>query len=537
MIAVGRVRSRGAFLGPTVDLRARRLRAGHAVLRLRLRQRRQHRPLHACSRHRPGDAPSLGTLVTEAGTGDEALVIRGERGPILTSSSCQARPAARARRSVTARSGNLPAGAGPDGDRFFNELATARGRLDARRRPGTNPTPTQVDDRSASATSRAGSRRSTRACGTWAAARPRHHQGAVRPRDACATGRTSRRRTRAPTSIRPAPTPRTIGIVDAHPPRARRPEPRRLDPTTRSSPSTSARCSACRRRRRPRRARSATSARPLDDLVLRRSAFLLNPLKQAIAEVKALIKDFFADIILQRFGLDIEQFELLLEFGTKMDVASVERHPDLQAGRPREDGRLPGHLSHPSPLETSDRPAGRSSSSTRARRRDHPNVEYDKTKFKPYANAVVLSKMLLLQETDPLAGRRRAAHGLATNGLDGVGTPMPTYDWNELNIVGDHGGNVMTTTLPIATLVAKFDPTTDIVTLPTGPSIVLGGGHNLQTARRRDLRAGRRTSSRVTVRGRHTQPQPSVDPGRRPASGPRVLLRPRHQPDRSSRST
>ncbi len=217
----------------------------------------------------------------------------------------------------------------------------------------------------------------------------------------------------------------------------------------------------------------------LDELVLPPFRFLLNPLSQAIADVKAVVRGFIEDIIRDRFGVDIEQFELLLEFGTKMDVASINGIPIFKPGdREKMDGYL-GIVNQPSPLELPLDLLAFVEFYPGASGGMHPNVENVKSEFKPFANALVVSKMLLLQETNPLGG---AALGqltkLARDGLAGVGTPMPTYDWGLLNIVGAHGGSVMTTTLPIASVIETFDPTTAI---GPGGTILLGASHALRT--------------------------------------------------------
>ena len=85
--------------------------------------------------------------------------------------------------------------------------------------------------------------------------------------------------------------------------------------------------------------------------------------------------------------------------------------------------------------------------------RPNDNVEFDKTKFEAYQNSLRLAKMLLLQETDPLLPDPGPAHRgelsrLMTNALIALGDPGADYNWRLLNVVGDHGGDVMTTTLP-----------------------------------------------------------------------------------------
>ena len=80
------------------------------------------------------------------------------------------------------------------------------------------------------------------------------------------------------------------------------------------------------------------------------------------------------------------------------------------------------------------------------------NVEFDKQKFAAYANAVTLAKMLLLQETNPLGGPATVGSGqlseLMSDYLTQINGVPTSYDWGLLNPVGDHGGNILTTTLP-----------------------------------------------------------------------------------------
>ncbi len=71
------------------------------------------------------------------------------------------------------------------------------------------------------------------------------------------------------------------------------------------------------------------------------------------------------------------------------------------------------------------------------------NVEFDKTKFAGYANSVQLGKLLLLVE-DPIDGETVGAGQLSALMSDLTGAP---YEWSLLNMNGNHGGNIFTTTL------------------------------------------------------------------------------------------
>ena len=139
----------------------------------------------------------------------------------------------------------------------------------------------------------------------------------------------------------------------------------------------------------------------LDELVLPPFRLVLNPMKQALADVKAVVKDFLADIIKDRFGLDVEQFELLLRLGTKMDVKSVFGIPIFKPGdREKVDGYL-GVVSHASPFELPLDLLPFVEFYEGASGGMHPDVEFDKERFAGFANSVTLAKMALLKEDDP----------------------------------------------------------------------------------------------------------------------------------------
>ena len=78
----------------------------------------------------------------------------------------------------------------------------------------------------------------------------------------------------------------------------------------------------------------------------------------------------------------------------------------------------------------------------------NPDAEFDKQKFAAYANSVTLAKMLLLQETlpngeTPVGGKQpKTISKLLT---DLTGQP---YDFAQMTLTGDHGGDIMTATMP-----------------------------------------------------------------------------------------
>ena len=218
----------------------------------------------------------------------------------------------------------------------------------------------------------------------------------------------------------------------------------------------------------------------LDELVLPPFRLVLNPMKQALADVKAVVKDFLADIIKDRFGLDVEQFELLLRLGTKMDVKSVFGIPIFKPGdREKVDGYL-GVVSHASPFELPLDLLPFVEFYEGASGGMHPDVEFDKERFAGFANSVTLAKMALLQEDDPLGVvPLEQLSLLARDGLAAVGTPMPAYDWGVLNMFGAHGGSILTTTLPKPSTAFTIDPALDVDDV--ADSIYLGPGHGLRT--------------------------------------------------------
>ncbi|MDP8942565.1 MAG: zinc dependent phospholipase C family protein, partial [Actinomycetota bacterium] len=217
----------------------------------------------------------------------------------------------------------------------------------------------------------------------------------------------------------------------------------------------------------------------VDELLLPPLRLLLNPIQEAIADVRAVVDAFIKVVIRERFGIDVEQLELLDKLGSKMDLKSIvvngHRIPIFKANDRERIERLMGIESHAIPFDLPveaipgvefwrDPTAGL-----------HPNVEFDKQKFAPYADSVTLSKMLLLQELNPLTGARLT--GTATTSCGGgqlsklmndalgafaSGSAGYCYDWTKLNMIGTHGGNVLTTTLPIPSPRAAFDPATAV---------------------------------------------------------------------------
>ena len=77
-----------------------------------------------------------------------------------------------------------------------------------------------------------------------------------------------------------------------------------------------------------------------------------------------------------------------------------------------------------------------------------PNVEFDKDKFAAYANTVTMAKLLLLQETlpngqTPVGGQQPKTISKLLTDLSGH-----AYDFAAMQLNGDHGGNLLTATMP-----------------------------------------------------------------------------------------
>ena len=183
----------------------------------------------------------------------------------------------------------------------------------------------------------------------------------------------------------------------------------------------------------------------LDDLVLPSVRFLFLPISALLGAAKAAVKDVIIEAIEERFGIDFELFEELTKLNNKMDLESVEvdgvRVPIFKAGdhekldrvhgrpgRPSVAARAAGHPGHPVPCGRDRRGRTTASSSTRPL-------------FAAYADAVTLAKMLLLQELDPLGATTPGTGQLSklmSDALTALPRRHPTrYDWSKLNLVGD----------------------------------------------------------------------------------------------------
>ena len=160
------------------------------------------------------------------------------------------------------------------------------------------------------------------------------------------------------------------------------------------------------------------------------------------------------------------------------------------------------------------------------------NVEFDKTKFRAYADAVTLGKMLLLQETNPLGGSTVGSGQLSalmsailTNLNGGTAT---TYDWSLLNQIGDNGGNIFAATLPkperdLSVTGTDLDAETDPGRWPRSRGRAGRPLHGRRVGHRGRRPGGRRRLLRL---GRGRRPHPAPPRLRR-----RVQARQRRRPD------
>ncbi|XZE52908.1 GEVED domain-containing protein [Planctomycetaceae bacterium SH139] len=206
----------------------------------------------------------------------------------------------------------------------------------------------------------------------------------------------------------------------------------------------------------------------------------INPFSIALDALKEKVKDWAVDLILdaieKRYGVDVRTIDAVLSGGSsRMDVRSITiatgfaDNPELHVPlfRPNDHERLDRILGffgtdHLEPLE-GDAGAlfGAGSDVLDVQLNPNPmgalkdNAVFDKETFAPYANSVMMTEMLLLQEWDPLRLENgqppepgdRAKHPRVLSQLlsDLTGT---NYDFAALVDNGQHGGNLLSATLP-----------------------------------------------------------------------------------------
>jgi Ca2+-binding RTX toxin-like protein len=192
------------------------------------------------------------------------------------------------------------------------------------------------------------------------------------------------------------------------------------------------------------------------DTLLQPLDVALNPLKAVLNDAKTYVTDFLKEQIEKRTGLTFGAIDYLKQLGNKMDIASIT----LPGGavvplfKPGDHERLDALLGLPANHHTG--PITQSTIATL----DHvfkfyagaqdfllPGATMNKTTFAAYANAVTLTKLLLLMEDDPMtAGASSADDQLSEVFGDLIGNAG--YDFGLMNLNGAHGGNVLTATLP-----------------------------------------------------------------------------------------
>ncbi|HUH15478.1 MAG TPA: hypothetical protein VML35_06310, partial [Gaiellaceae bacterium] len=225
----------------------------------------------------------------------------------------------------------------------------------------------------------------------------------------------------------------------------------------------------------------------LDELVLAPIDFIFAPLSALLGLAKQVVKDFAISAIEHFSGIDFELIEQLEHMNSKMDLASVTIdgvvipiYKDSDRDKLDEymgiNGTAHSHAFGGSvDLGNADWAVSFYADAVGALK---DNVEFDKERFRAYANSVTLSKMLLLQETNPLGAATTGSgqlSALMSNFLTELnGGTATTYDWGLLNQVGAHGGNIFTTTLPKPAVEAALDPTALV-----GNQATLVSGHGL----------------------------------------------------------
>ncbi len=177
---------------------------------------------------------------------------------------------------------------------------------------------------------------------------------------------------------------------------------------------------------------------------------ILNPLRSTIADAKQAVGDFVEGQILERFGVDAQTFEFLKRMNAKMDLESVTIGGVTIPLFKDEDRNLLDVYLGLTPDDHEDRPQGIE---------NIPGVVYhtdvlgalkddavlDKQDFAAYANSVTLAAMLLLHETELPTGADTSDGQLSQLFQDLIQQP---YDFGKLLLNGEHGGNILTATLP-----------------------------------------------------------------------------------------
>jgi hypothetical protein len=185
----------------------------------------------------------------------------------------------------------------------------------------------------------------------------------------------------------------------------------------------------------------------------------LNPLDPVIEWIKNKVTEYLKDVvekaIREKFGIDIEAYEALLKLSPEslLDAKSIMidgKGIALFDSTAHE--RLDRYLGFAGTSHLEDLDEALLDQSVvqfwpNAHGRLKQDVEFDKTKFAAYANALTLGKMSLLQETlvgaDPVAGLQPKTISKLLSDVGGQ-----PYDFATMTLNGQHGGNVLTATMP-----------------------------------------------------------------------------------------
>jgi hypothetical protein len=187
----------------------------------------------------------------------------------------------------------------------------------------------------------------------------------------------------------------------------------------------------------------------IDDNIVGPVRLALNPITDVIDELKEIPKRFVKELIFERWGVDLDQYERLMRLSNKMDLASVTvADRTIPIFKPGDHEKIDGYMgiegiAHSEMLSPGLHEVPGITFHENATISTSENVEFDKTKFAAYANGVTFGKLLLLTE-DPVDGEPVGAGQLSAVMSDLIGGD---YDWSRLNMNGHHGGNIFTTTL------------------------------------------------------------------------------------------
>ncbi len=231
---------------------------------------------------------------------------------------------------------------------------------------------------------------------------------------------------------------------------------------------------------------------PLEDNIIEPLRLALNPLSSGSSSsgggISAIPKQFVEQMFQQRYGLDVETIGQLINLPNGMDLETATiGSKTIDVFQPGDHAKLDSYLGiHSQPATdpiVSDNP--NFVFFDRPQTVVGPDIEFDTTRFAAFADAVTLGKLILLQE-NPVDGDVASAGQLSTlvnNTLADLGTPLSTpYDWSLLNMNGNDGGNVLTTTLQKPGVMVEAtlaDGTTEQVLSDAQPWLLqIDGDHN-----------------------------------------------------------